>query len=133
MASNCVIMNGNPYAPKLARLPYQSIPAQWWTWCPDKRDRRYVLPTPAQMKTLVLVVPWLCGELGIPYEFSTEYLSRKQRKIKGWKIPPRAKPGPGIVAHRDFASHADGRYLLEHLIIQKQFETSEFDSYSQYA
>lgn len=110
----------NPYAPKIARkMNVQTIPAEWWTWCPDKKDRRYVLPSQAQLDTLVILVPWLCNLLDIPYEFPTAGLNAKQRKIKGWKTPPmgwRAKPGPGVVAHRDFASHADGRYLLEYLM-----------------
>jgi hypothetical protein len=108
----------NPYAPKLAKgmSNIEMIPADWWTWCPDKKDRRYVLPSQAQLATLLKIVPFLCKQLDIPYVFPTAGLNRKQRKIKGWRIPPRAKPGPGVVAHRDFASHADGRYLLEYLI-----------------
>jgi len=110
----------NPYAPQIARkMNVQTIPAKWWTWCPDKKDRRYVLPSQAQLDALCILVPWLCLKLGIPYVFPTENLSAAKRKIKGWKRPPlgwRAKPGPGVVAHRDFASHADGRYLLEYLL-----------------
>jgi hypothetical protein len=108
----------NPYAPKLAKgmSNIETIPASWWTWCPNKKDRRYVLPTAAQLKTLLKIVPFLCEKLGIPYVFPTKELNKKQRKIKGWRLPPRAKPNPGVVAHSDFASHADGRYLLEYLI-----------------
>jgi len=108
----------NPYAPKLSigMRNIKTIPADWWTWCPDKIDRRYVLPSEAQLQTLLKIVPFLCQQLGIPYVFPTVGLNKKQRKIKGWMLPPRAKPGPGIVAHRDFASHSDGRFLLEYLI-----------------
>ncbi len=107
----------NPYAPKIARgMEYETIPAKWWTWCSPKSDRRYVLPTDAQMETLLKIVPFLCKRLEIPYAFPTIGLNAVKRKIKGWRIPPRAKPGPGVVAHGDFASHADGRYLLEYLI-----------------
>ena len=107
----------NPYAPKLAKgLEFDTIPAEWWTWCANKEDRRYVLPTKAQLETLLKIVPFLCKRLKIPYVFPTIGLNEKQRKIKGWRIPPRAIPGSGVVAHCDFASHADGRYLLEYLI-----------------
>jgi hypothetical protein len=109
----------NPYAPALGKgMNIEIIPAEWWTWC-LKRDRRYVLPTQAQLDALVILVPWLCDKLGIPLEFPTEYLGPRKRKIKGWKKPPlgwRAKPKPGVVAHRDFASHADGRYPLEYVM-----------------
>lgn len=105
----------NPYAPEIAKgMNIATIPADWWTWCPNKTDRRYVLPTKAQLDTLVILVPWLCDKLGIPYVFPTAGLNAKKRKITGWQL--RAKPGPGVVAHRDFASHADGRYLLEYLM-----------------
>ena len=30
--------------------------------------------------------------------------------------PERAVPDPGILAHQDFSSHSDGRFLLEHVI-----------------
>ena len=110
----------NPYAPKLAKgmSQIETIPAEWWTWCMEK-DRRYVLPTQAQLKTLLILVPFLCDKLGIPYEFPTANLNAKKQKITGWNSPPkgwRAKPKPGVVAHRDFAAHADGRYLLEYLM-----------------
>jgi len=107
----------NPYAPMLAKgMNYDTIPAEWWTWCPDKKDRNYVLPTKKQLETLKILVPFLCKELNIPYEFPTSNLNRKQRKVKrtGWR--KQRIPGPGVVAHRDFAKHSDGRYLLETLI-----------------
>ncbi len=110
----------NPYAPSIAGgLVYDTIPATWWTWCPDKANKKYVLPTAAQLKALTILVPWLCERLGIPYEFPTKDLSAKKPKITGWKKPPLgwyAKPGPGVVAHSDFSSHSDARYILEHLI-----------------
>jgi hypothetical protein len=106
----------NPYAPSIAgnKMRYNTIPAQWWTWCPDKNDRRYVLPTDAQLETLKILVPWLCQILGIPYVFPTKDLNTKNRQVKG--IGPFRRPKPGVVAHRDFASHSDGRYPLEYLI-----------------
>ncbi|MHA2068560.1 MAG: peptidoglycan recognition protein family protein [Candidatus Thorarchaeota archaeon] len=111
----------NPYAPMLAKgMNVYAKPAEWWTWCPDKRDRRYILPSQAQLDALVILVPWLCDQLGIPYQFPTAGLNKKKRKITGWrsfrKGGWRAKPKPGVVAHRDFGSHADGRYPLEHLM-----------------
>jgi hypothetical protein len=114
----------NPYAPKFAKgMAVEIIKAEWWTWCPNK-DRRYVLPTREQLKALEILVPWLCKKLGIPLEFPTSHLGPKKRKIKGWRKPPkgmktgiwRAKPKPGVVAHRDFASHADGVYPLHYLM-----------------
>ena len=110
----------NPYAPKYAKgMDIKTIPAEWWTWCPDKEDRRYVLPTDEQLVTLLKIVPFLCKLLKIPYEFPTADLNKKKRKINGWQKEPgkkRAKPKAGIVAHRDFSSHSDGRYILEYLI-----------------
>jgi len=47
---------------------------------------------------------------------TTAGLGRGHAKIKGWDAKPAAVPGPGVVAHRDFAGHADGRYLLEQLM-----------------
>ena len=107
----------NPYAPMIAQqMPVKSIPAQWWTWCPDKNDRRYILPSDQQLKALELLVPFLCEKLDIPYEFPTIGLNARNRKVKNWRF--RGKPAPGVVAHRDFSKHADGRYLLEHLYRQ---------------
>lgn len=108
----------NPYAPGLAHgIPFETVPARWWTWTMHG-DRRYVLPTPAQLRTLTVLVPWLCATLAIPYVFPTIGLGPRQRKIAGWNNKPRARrarPAPGVVAHRDFGKHADGRYLLEYL------------------
>lgn len=123
----------NPYTPLYAKEPFkQFISAQWWTWVPSSKDpnvkkilkrrgmkkvpRSYVLPTEKQMRVIKLLVPWVCEVTGIPYEFPTAGLSAKKRRIDGWNKKPRAKPGPGVVAHKDYASHADGRYILEGLI-----------------
>jgi hypothetical protein len=122
----------NPYSPLYDRTPLRAtIPRQWWTWVPSMRDpvvaalvqkrgwtavpQAYCLPTEAQLQTLHLFVPWLCGVLGIPYEFPTKHLSAKQRKIPGWNAKPAAHPGAGVVCHRDYAQHSDGRYLLQAL------------------
>lgn len=131
----------NPYNPVYATGKYDVIPAEWWTWVPSintpgvrkllkikgwkKVPVEYVVPTDEQMNTIKFVVPWLCRELGIPYEFSTAYLNKKQRKIKGWNRKPRAKPDAGVVCHQDHASHADGRYILEKLIEAKEEEFFE--------
>lgn len=125
----------NPYSPvyDVGRVKRDTIPADWWTWVPAKKHvrrllekkgwhkvpRKYCLPTEAQMEAIRLIVPWLCLELDIPYEFPTEYLSRKQRKIKGWNVKPKARPGAGVVEHRSFSNHSDGRYILERLIEER--------------
>jgi len=109
----------NPYSPSFVKnkaIWGQTIPAQWWTWVPKGAIRRYVLPTEPQMRAMRVLAPWLCRITGVPYEFPTARLNRFNRKIKGWDEKPKAKPGPGVVCHRDFAGHADGRYILEDLI-----------------
>lgn len=111
----------NPYAPSLAKnMPHETIDAKWWTWCPDKEDRRYVLPSQKQMDVAKIFIPFLCEVCDIPYEFPTAHLNSKQRKCErvGWL--KRRIPKAGVVAHRDFAKHADGRYLLEYLIQQSK-------------
>jgi len=120
----------NPYAPSLVKLDMkvETIPAKWWTWTPDKKDRRYVLPTDEQIKVLTELVPIICHHSGVPYVFPTWFLNKKIQRIKGWKRPPLgwlARPEAGIVAHQDFSGHADGRYLLEHLILMSGFNGYE--------
>ena len=107
----------NPYAPRIARgMNVNFIPAKWWTWCPDKHDRRYVLPSKKQLEALQILVPFLCEQLGIPYEFPTADISKKKPKVDrvGWA--KKRIPAAGVVAHQDFAKHADGRYLIEYLM-----------------
>lgn len=112
----------NPYRPELASDPHGPvIPAEWWTWVPKNEKRLYVCPLDIQMNVILALVPWLCDKLGIPVRFPTSNLNKAKQQITGWRSPPlgwNAKPGPGIVAHRDFSSHADGRYMLERLISQ---------------
>jgi hypothetical protein len=112
----------NPYRPEVARDPHGVIlPAAWWTWVPRKAEPFYVTPTDVQMAVALAFVPWLCGLLGIPLTFPTSDLGPKKNRITGWRFPPlgwRAKPKPGIVAHRDFSGHADGRYMLEKIMAQ---------------
>lgn len=120
----------NPYAPSLVKLDMvvQTIAAKWWTWCPNKKDRRYVLPTKEQMKVLTELVPIICHNAEIPYVFPTWYLNKKIQRIKGWRKPPlgwNARPEAGVVAHMDFSTHADGRYLLEALILMAGFNGYE--------
>lgn len=123
----------NPYSPLYARAPFtKAIPREWWTWVPSKKmkgvpellakkgwsavPKQYVLPTPEQMVAARMLVHWICEQCGIPYRFPTRGLDAKKPRIKGWNVKPRAVTGPGVVAHRDFASHADGRYMLNDLI-----------------
>jgi hypothetical protein len=99
----------NPYAPKFWRKMdgRKTIPAEWWTWCPDKNDRRYVCPTEDQLIKLVRLVDYLCEKYDVPFIFPTAKIRKKQIAEN---VPA------GIVAHRDFGKHSDGRYPLEFLI-----------------
>ena len=123
----------NPYSPLYARPPFTNVfPREWWTWVPSAKNedvreilkrkgltkvpKEYVTPTDAQMNAVRLIVPWICNIVGVPYRFPTKGLSKKKRKIDSWNVKPKGRPGPGVVAHRDFASHSDGRYILEDLI-----------------
>jgi len=105
----------NPYSPLYARAPFtETIPAAWWTWVPEGSKRAYTLPTPAQRKAFRGLTAWLCQLFpSIPYTLPTKNL---KHKLDGWDKG--AKPSPGIVAHADFASHADGRWLIEYLASQ---------------
>lgn len=107
----------NPYYPALAEtldVKGHTTPAAWWTHCVPKHDRRYFVPTEKQLDRLNLLCLRLCHLLHIPFDFPTQNLNRKKRKITGWKL--RRKPAPGIVAHSDFSKHADGRFPLEDMI-----------------
>lgn len=106
----------NPYNPAYAASPFtETIKGPWWCWKPKNRERIYTLPTPAQMRAIFPLTKFLCEEIpDLPLEFPTAELNSRKTRIEGWKDG--AKTGPGIVCHRDFASHADGRYLLEHCI-----------------
>lgn len=109
----------NPYNPKWAKPPFDEvIPAPWWCWVPKDAQPLYTLPTPAQMVAVVHLTKFLTDHLpDLPLIFPTASLGPGNGRIKNWKKPRRKKPEtPGIVAHRDFSSHADGRYLLEHLM-----------------
>jgi len=125
----------NPYnpvfvSPHLRDIFCNTIPAEFWTWIPRNEDkavkqllkakkmksvpRAYITPTDEQITALERTIPVLCEVLEVPLEFPTINLSRRNPRIKRWK--QKAKPdGYGIVAHRDYASHADGRYPLEHM------------------
>lgn len=128
----------NPYSPIYVQnkaVFNETIPAQWWTWVPSTKGkygdavkeimrrkgltsvpREYVTPTRTQMAAARLLVPWICKITGVQYRFPTRDLSKKKRQIDGLTLKPRGRPGPGVVAHRDFAPHSDGRYMLEDLI-----------------
>ena len=110
----------NPYNPKFGRGPFtEVIPGPWWCWKPQNGKKVYTLPTPAQMRAIYPLCKFLAEVVpGLPFEFPTADLNAKKGRIKDWRKG--AKPDPGIVAHRDFASHADGRYLLEHVIEMAQ-------------
>ena len=126
----------NPYNPIYASDRWsETIVRKWWTWVPSDKDERvreilkrkglkvvpklYVLPTKYQLTAIRLLAPWLCDITGVPYVFPTEGLNVRKRKIDGLSRKPKSKPEPGVVAHRDFASHSDGRYVLEYLVTNK--------------
>lgn len=102
----------NPYSPLYAKPPFtETIPAEWWTWVPQSGKKLYTLPTRAQRKALLGLVGWLCQLFPtIPHVLPTKDL---KGKIALWDKG--SKPAPGIVAHADFSSHADGRWLIEYL------------------
>lgn len=134
----------NPYSPIYVKdddIWTRRIERQWWTWIPSLRNKygvdrgivkllrkkgltnvplEYVTPTDMQMRALELLVPWLCNVTGVPYRFPTKGLNRRKRKIPGLNLRPRGKPGPGVVAHSDFSSHADGRYIIERIMDEKK-------------
>jgi hypothetical protein len=115
----------NPYNPGFAGAPFNRvIDGPWWCWRPKNRKRLYTLPTPAQMRAIYPLCEFLVQNIeGLPLEFPTAHLGPRKKRIDGWKDG--AKTGPGIVAHRDFATHADGRYLLEHCIEQSNLPIHE--------
>jgi hypothetical protein len=104
----------NPYTPANNTKPEvftKSIPARWWTWTPG--EKRYVLPTDAQLNSLALVMPWLCGVVGVPYEFPTAMLSPKFPRFNAEDLK---RSYHGVVSHRDFnPKRADGKFPLDHL------------------
>lgn len=108
----------NPYLGARVKKPFDKVvDGKWWTWKKKGYPHTYCVPTNAQMLTIKLLAPVLSDLLpDCPLAFPTAGLNKRQTRIDGWKDSPKAKPGPGWVAHRDFATHADGRYILERLI-----------------
>jgi hypothetical protein len=119
----------NPYNPVFDAAPFEpTIPARWWTWVPAAKDverqlkrkgwrkvpKVYCLPSEAQIIVLKILVPWLCGVLGIPYEFPTIGNGPKKYGLNGVMSVDPKKVAPGVYPHSAWA-HADGRYLLEQL------------------
>ena len=106
----------NPYNPKFGGAPWTDIiPGPWWCWKPRGAERLYTKPTYAQelaVELLCCVLVKHCPDL--PLEFPTRNLNARKPRIRFWR--DKAYPAPGIVAHRDFAAHADGRYPLEELM-----------------
>jgi hypothetical protein len=104
----------NPYTPANNTKPEvftKSIPARWWTW--TSGEKRYVLPTDTQLNSLALVMPWLCGVVGVPYEFPTSVLDSRFLRMPAKVLKNSYR---GVVAHRDFEpNRSDGRYPLEYL------------------
>jgi hypothetical protein len=105
----------NPYYPHLWGDPWIVLePDQWWTHNKRGGEKGWVAPTEKQIQSCRELVIWLCENIeSLPLCFPTKELGPRKTRIKGWK--DREKPEAGIVAHRDFASHADGRGILERL------------------
>lgn len=114
----------NPYNPIYISNPkiwHQTMPSKWWTWVPSKKSeniqkilknkgltyvpKEYVMLTHNQVESMKIFAPWICEQTGVPYVFPSSGVKKKINY-----------PSKGIVAHRDFASHSDGRYMLEILI-----------------
>ncbi len=112
----------NAYYPHLNKDHSPEMPAQWWTHVLKNKPARYVRPTIAQIDALDELITELCFTSGIRKVFPTAHLNRKQRRIKKWWA--RMRPESGIVAHRDYAGHSDGRWPLEQII--KRNETPKF-------
>lgn len=105
----------NPYYPSLMVHPWiVSEPAKWWTHVKKGAIPEYVLPTEKQIQSIRALVVFLSEEIPtIEIKFPTEKYGPRKTRVTDWK--DKAKPEPGIVAHRDFAAHADGRGILERL------------------
>ena len=104
----------NPYYPSSAKPPFtRTIPATWWTDVPKGKSKKYVTPTDAQIAALKALLPWVAAQVGVPWVCPTIGLNATTRRIEGWDEG--VKPPPGVVAHRDFSSHADGRWVIEQL------------------
>jgi len=97
----------NPYCsdlvPKSKILKYDYMEPQWWTWKKSEKSK-YALPFSGQIESCILLVKYLIDEYGIEIKFPS--INKKDKidcsEIKG-----------GIVSHRDFGKHADGRWILE--------------------
>ena len=114
----CIV---NPYYPSNLKTMdflkgYTVGWAEWWTHQKDKSAPFYVRPTDAQMKTVSEMVPFVSNVLSIDNQFPTADLCRTKRKIGNWKLFGK-KRSSGIIAHRDYSKHADGRFILDHLIL----------------
>lgn len=122
----------NPYNPVYVRdesIFGHWIKRRWWTWVPGSKNvtsllkkkgwkavpKKYVTLTTDQVESMKMFLPWLIRQIGvIPYEFPTKDRKRGSAKVK-W-------PKAGIVAHQDFSSHADGRYMLEILAEEPKWD-----------
>jgi hypothetical protein len=113
----------NEYRPEFLRDPHGPvIPAEWWTWVPKGMRPEYVCPTNIQMRVADALIPWLCGQLGIPYAFPLANINKKKPRITGWRSPIKggwwAKPPAGVVPHAAFSGHADGWYMHNMLLTE---------------
>lgn len=107
-----------PYNPAFDRGPkLEVIASSWWTWVPNGKAALYCRPSDTLMRALQGILRWTSELAGFPYQFPTKHLGPHLPRIHGWQKG--AKPGPGIVAHRDYWSHSDGRWPLEWLIHQE--------------
>lgn len=96
----------NPFSPK-----YAPANSPWKTTitCPWAGGS-YLVPTPEESEAVALLVGWLTSPdsgLLIP----RTWVAMKDKKL-GMGRMPQSDQGPGIYAHRYFADHIDGPWLV---------------------
>lgn len=105
----------NPYGARRPAPPFdRTILRQWWTWVPPgarrcTRCRRTSSDSPSSPSFLSSSTPSRSYRSPSP-----QPTSARRGRNAGWDQG--VTPAPGIVAHRDFSSHANGRFPLEHLV-----------------
>jgi hypothetical protein len=90
----------------------QEVESAWWHWRNGKKSNKYVVPTPAQLKTFNLFIPWLAEKLNIKLDFPAEVLN-VNRQVFTMQETRRLR---GIVPHGAISKNrADGWFACEYL------------------